>query len=166
MQEQQILHDSEHIEIVAYEPQYQAAFKALNVAWISKYFEMEAADFQVLDHPEQEILENGGRIYVARYHGEPVGVCALKRMDPLGESYEMAKMAVSPKAQGKRIGRLLGQRIIEAAKELGAKRIYLEGNTKLEASMHLYRRLGFQEVPGRPSPYKRVNIHMELRLEG
>ena len=158
------LPENKHIQIVTYEPKYKEAFKSLNVEWISKYFEMEEADFKVLDNPEKDILENGGRIYVALYHGEPVGVCGLKKLDPPGKVYEMVKMAVSPAAQGRSIGRLLGQTIINAAKELGAEKLYLEGNTKLEASINLYHKLGFQKITDRPSPYKRVNIQMELIL--
>lgn len=157
--------ENKHIQIVTYEPKYREAFKSLNVEWISRYFEMEEADFKVLDNPEKDILENGGRIYVALYRNEPVGVCALKKLDPLGRVYEMVKMAVSPGVQGKGIGRLLGQTIIDAAKELGAKKLYLEGNTKLEASIKLYHKLGFQKVTDKPSPYKRVNIQMELILD-
>ena len=46
----------------------------------------------------------------------------------------------------------------------GAKRLYLEGNTRLAASIHLYRDLGFKEVPLEGSTYDRCDIIMELKL--
>ncbi|GAA6768016.1 hypothetical protein AAFH68_39680 [Flavobacterium sp. CGRL1] len=73
-------------------------------------------------------------------------------------------MAVSPKAQGKNIGWLLGQGIVKTARELGAKKIYLESNTILKPAINLYYKLGFEKVFGLETPYKRCNIQMELVL--
>ncbi|MGC4234718.1 MAG: GNAT family N-acetyltransferase [Niabella sp.] len=162
MQEQKKLCESKTIQIVEYEPQYQSVFKLLNEEWISAYFEIEEADIKVLGNPETYILNKGGEIFVALYNGEPVGVCALIKMDDPDYDFEMGKMAVSPKAQGKNIGWLLGQAIINKAKESGASKIYLESNTILKPAINLYYKMGFQKISGRPTPYKRANIQMEL----
>ena len=79
--------------------------------------------------------------------------------------FELAKMAVSPKAQGKNIGWLLGQAIIEKAKALGGKLMYLESNTSLKPAINLYYKLGFKKIVGRATPYERSNIQMELNLK-
>lgn len=164
VQERKKLRESQDVEIVDYRPEYQPAFKALNEEWIAAYFEIEEADSRALDHPQEYILDKGGKILVALYKGEPLGVCALIKMDDPEYDYEMAKMAVSPKAQGKSIGWLLGQAIVEKAKELGASKIYLESNTSLKPAIHLYYKLGFQKLSDRPTPYKRANIQMGLSL--
>ena len=78
--------------------------------------------------------------------------------------YELAKMGVSPLAQGKGIGWLLGQTIIQKAKDLGGKTLFLESNTKLKPAISLYRKLGFQKIPHKPSVYERSNIQMVLEL--
>jgi DNA-binding MarR family transcriptional regulator/N-acetylglutamate synthase-like GNAT family acetyltransferase len=166
VQEQKKLRESQHVRMVAYEPRYQSVFRDLNEEWISAHFEMEEADYKALDNPEEYILNKGGKIVVALYHDEPVGVCALIRMDDPEYDFELAKMAVSPKAQGKHIGWLLGQAIIATALELGATKLYLESNTLLKPAINLYHKLGFQRVSGPPSPYKRSNIQMELNLAG
>ncbi|SFB71449.1 Acetyltransferase (GNAT) family protein [Flexibacter flexilis DSM 6793] len=165
MQEQDEFQETKDIQIVAYEAKYQSAFKSLNVEWISQYFEMEEADYKALDNTEEHILNKGGKVFVALYEGEPVGVCALIKMNDSVYDFELAKMAVSPKAQGKKIGWLLGQQAVRTAKELGASWLYLEGNTLLKASINLYYKLGFREIKERSSPYKRVNIQMELALK-
>lgn len=165
VQEQKKLRESKDVQIVGYQPKYQSAFKSLNEEWISAYFEMEEADHKALDNPKKSILDEGGKIFVALYNNEPVGVCALLKMDKPNYDFEMAKMAVSPKAQGKNIGWLLGQAVINAAKELGAQKIYLESNTMLKPAINLYQKLGFQKIAGQPSPYKRSNIQMELHLK-
>ncbi|ULT25075.1 GNAT family N-acetyltransferase [Sphingobacterium sp. E70] len=74
-------------------------------------------------------------------------------------------MAVSPKAQGKNIGWLLGQAAIYSAKDLGASKIYLESNTILKPAINLYYKLGFNKIVGHSTPYKRCNIQMELQLK-
>lgn len=165
VKEQKKIRESRNVQIVAYEPKYQSAFKALNEEWISTYFEMEDADYKALDNPKKHILDNGGKIFVALYNNEPLGVCAILKMDDPNFDFELAKMAVSPKAQGKNIGWLLGQAVICAAKDFGASKIYLESNTILKPAINLYYKLGFQKVAGHPTPYKRCNIQMELSLK-
>jgi DNA-binding MarR family transcriptional regulator/N-acetylglutamate synthase-like GNAT family acetyltransferase len=165
VQEQKKLRESKDVQIVAYEDQYQAAFRSLNQEWISTYFQMEEADYKALDNPKEYILDKGGKIFVALYENEPVGVCALIKMNDPDYDFELAKMAVSPKIQGKSIGWLLGQTIINAAKELGASKVYLESNTVLKPAINLYHKLGFKKVVGRATPYERCNIQMELQVK-
>ena len=156
--------EASFVKIVDYESKYQSAFRELNVEWISSYFKMESSDYKALDDPEGYILNNGGFIFVALYHNEPVGVCALIKMDDPDYDFELAKMAVSPKAQGLSIGSLLGQTIVNKAKSLGSSKLYLESNTVLKPAINLYHKLGFQKVAGKATPYERCNIQMELIL--
>jgi GNAT superfamily N-acetyltransferase len=151
------------IQIVRYEPRYQQSFKKLNEEWITRWFAMEEADYKALDHPQEYILDAGGTIFMALQDGEPVGTCAMIKMDD--STYELAKMSVSDRVKGKGIGYLLGQAIIDQAKTLGAQRLYLESNTLLKPALGLYRKLGFQEVQGFVSPYQRCDIQMELILK-
>lgn len=152
------------VRIISYLPEHAEAFKFLNEAWITKHFELEEEDIRTLSAPER-IIRDGGFIFVAILGKEQraVGVCALRKS---GErTYEFSKMAVSEEVQGLGIGRRLGEAAIAKAKSIGAKRIFLEGNTALEASIHLYKKLGFKEVKGQKSHYKRVNIVMERHIE-
>ncbi|MCQ6960519.1 bifunctional helix-turn-helix transcriptional regulator/GNAT family N-acetyltransferase [Mucilaginibacter aquariorum] len=156
------IRESKDVQVVDYKPEYQPAFKQLNEEWITQYFKMEATDYKSLDHPDEYILSKGGHILIALYNNEPVGACALIKMD--NDMYELAKMAVSPKTKGKGIGFILGNASIAKAKELGAKKIYLESNTILKPAINLYHKLGFKKVTGMPSPYERCNIQMILEL--
>ena len=152
------------VQIVPYSPSYGKAFKELNEAWITKYFELEEDDIRTLSNP-QAIIDKGGFIFVALKDNSPVGVCALRKS--VDDTFEFSKMAVSENVQGHGIG--AGGKLIEAAiakaRQIGARRLYLEGNTLLEASIHLYKKFGFKEVTGRESHYKRVNIVMEIFLD-
>jgi DNA-binding MarR family transcriptional regulator/GNAT superfamily N-acetyltransferase len=162
VQEEKKLRESKEVEILNYAPIYKTAFKQLNEEWISRYFKMEPSDYKALDHPQENIIDKGGYILMALYQGEPVGTCALIKMDE--DTFELAKMAVSPKAKGKGIGWLLGNAAIHKARQVNAKKLYLESNTILKPAINLYHKLGFKKITGIPSPYERCNIQMELAL--
>ncbi|HEY8931048.1 MAG TPA: GNAT family N-acetyltransferase [Mucilaginibacter sp.] len=154
--------ESKDVQIVPFQPQYKDAFKKLNEEWITQHFKMEESDYKYLDHPQENILDKGGYIFMAIYQGRPVGTCAIVKMNE--EQFELAKMGVSPDAKGKGIGYLLGMACVEKARELGAKKLYLESNTLLKPAISLYHKLGFKKITGPPSPYERSNIQMEMIL--
>lgn len=154
---------SKDITIVDFKAEYQNAYKTLNEAWINTYFTLEDADRKALDKPFEYILDKGGYIAIALFNGEPVGTCALLKMDD--STFELAKMTVSDEHRGYGIGLMLGNAVIEKAKTLGAKRLYLESNSSLTPALELYRKLGFKRVSGYSSPYQRCDVQMELFLE-
>jgi len=146
---------------------FEQEFRQLNQAWISKYFKLEDSDKLVLSNPQKYILDKGGNVFLALQDRKVVGCCALLVHDI--NTCELAKMVVDPSAQGKGIGSLLGNELIKKAGERGFKRVILEGNTKMTASIILYRKLGFQEIPFNQIEqsyelHSRCNIFMELNL--
>ena len=76
----------------------------------------------------------------------------------------MAKLAVSPKAQGKGIGILLCKAAVNKAKELVAKKLFLESNTLLKPAIHIYKKIGFKELSEYHPAYERGDIQMELTI--
>jgi len=150
------------VRVVQYGPRHRDAFRDLNVAWISRYFAVEDADLKVLNDPEGTIVAPGGAILMAEMGSEIVGTVALLRVAPDG--FELAKMAVTPAAQGRGIGALLGHAAIERARQLKAGWIELLSNTSLAPALGLYRKLGFVEVPLGATDYRRADIRMILRL--
>jgi len=152
------------VEIVDYSPEYAVDFKTLNTEWLEKYFYVEDYDNEVLSNPQKYILDKGGAIYFALLAGEVVGTCAL--MQPHPGEYELTKMAVTQKAQGKQAGKKLGLRIIEKAKEMKLEKIFLESNKTLTPALTLYEKLGFKYMhkDASTSAYERANVYMELQL--
>jgi GNAT superfamily N-acetyltransferase len=148
--------------IISYQPEHQSAFRDLNHEWITRYFVLEEADHRVLDDPQRYILDLGGYIFMAEHEGKIVGTCALiKEHDGV---YELAKMAVTPSAQGLGVGKLLGRAAIAKAREVGAREVELVSNTRLAPALSLYRKLGFEEAPMPASEYQRADIRMVLAL--
>ena len=151
------------VRIRDFQPGDQPVFRQLNEEWIARYFVLEPADLKALDHPEAYILQPGGCILLAEVAQQVVGTCALLKMG--NGSYELAKMAVAPAAQGQQIGYLLGQAAVQRVRDLGGRRVYLESNSVLGAALGLYRKLGFQPLAqAQPSPYARADVQLELLL--
>ena len=149
------------IEIMTYGPEHQPWFEKLNRQWIEKYFWMEPIDFEVLQHPDEHILKNGGTIFMGACNKEIAGTAAVKFVEP--GVFEFTKMAVDEKFQGKKIGKAIAEAAIKWSRDSGARKIILYSNTKLETAIGMYRKLGFREVP-LDGPYKRSDIKMELKL--
>jgi putative acetyltransferase len=156
-----------NIAIREFQPGEEAAFRALNEAWIVAHFKLEEKDRAVLGDPQHYILDSGGHIYfaVANETGEILGCCALLPIGP--GAFEVAKMAVAESQRRQGIGRILLRGVIEAARALGAIRLYLETNNTLTNAIELYRSEGFQHLRPedvKPSPYARVDVFMEQYL--
>ncbi len=150
------------IDVGDAEPEEFEEFSRLNYEWIEKYFQVEDSDRAALDAPKEYILDTGGVILMIRYEGKVAGTCALLRTNE--ETLELAKMAVDDAYKGKGLGYLLGVAALDRARELGAKRVFLDSNTSLTPAINLYRKLGFKRMPAEPTPYARCNIQMEVIL--
>ena len=152
------------VKIIPYASKLKHHFKTLNYAWISKYFKVEEPDEQMLSNPQKHIINEGGQILFAELEGQIVGTCALIKLDD--NTFELAKMAVDEKFQGRHVGKKLGLAVIEAAREMGARRLVLESNKKLTPALNLYRKLGFVPVctDHHTSIYQRANVSMQMDL--
>lgn len=139
------------------------AFAALNIAWISDLHVVEASDQYMADHPESYI-QNSNSVFSIHIDGKVAGVCALKQ-DENGE-YELTKMAVDQKFQGRGLGKILMEAVEDYAQnEMGLTKIYLLSNTKNAAAIRLYKREGWTIFHEGPHPtYARCNIGMEKTL--
>jgi putative acetyltransferase len=146
-----------------FKPGDEADFRRLNEEWILRYFALEPKERELLADPQGMILDRGGRIFLAVRDGQTVGCCALLVIAP-GE-FEVAKMAVTESFRRAGIGRQLLAKAIAEARALGAHRLYLETNQKLESAIRLYESMGFRHLPPEriiPSVYERANVYMEL----
>jgi GNAT superfamily N-acetyltransferase len=150
-------------EIISYSEKYKLAIKELNYEWLEKYFSVEPKDVKSLSNPKEEIIDKGGFIFFAKEDDEIAGTVSLLKVSD--KIYEVGKMAITEKFQGRKIGNLLLQHCIDKGKELGAEKLILYSNTKLTPAISLYKKFGFAEVPmEKEIVYKRSNIKMELTL--
>jgi ribosomal protein S18 acetylase RimI-like enzyme len=151
------------ITIIPFNPTLAGTFAALNKAWLTKYFVVEPMDEKMLGNPQQYYIEEGGFIYFALYEGQIAGTIALLKVSDT--VFELSKMAVDEKFQGKSIGSKMIAHCLEEAKKLKLEKVILYSNTSLSPAIHLYKKFGFTEVIGFKSEYKRANIKMEIELK-
>ncbi|MBV9988451.1 MAG: GNAT family N-acetyltransferase, partial [Chitinophagaceae bacterium] len=152
----------DHITIVDYESAHQPYFEKFNRAWIEEYFTMEPLDEYVLKNPEEAILRPGGAILMAVYKGDVAGTVGLRK---LGDSvYEFTKMAVDEKFRRRGIAEAISIASLEKAKQLGATEVVLYSNTKNEAAIKLYEKLGFRHLQPEQGVYQRANVKMTIEV--
>lgn len=152
-----------HVTIIPFTDALAANFAVLNKAWLTKYFEIEPLDDKMLGNPVKYYINEGGFIYFALLNGEIAGTIALLKVSDT--IFELSKMAVDEKFQGRKIGNKLIDYVLQEARRLELERIILYSNTLLGPAIHLYKKFGFKEVIGFKSEYKRANIKMELALK-
>ncbi len=131
------------MRILAWSPEHARAFHDINIAWIRDMYEVEDHDREVLEHPQRMIIDSGGDIlFVQQNDGEIVGTCALM---PVGDgAIELTKMGVLESARGKKVGEFLLDAVIQRAKTMACKTLFLLSNHKSAAAIHLYEKHGFR----------------------
>ncbi len=148
------------VTIINYEKKYQPDFKKLNLEWLDKYNLTESHDLMILDDPEGTVINPGGFIWLAKADDEIAGTAAL--MNEGHGVYELAKMSVTAKYQGKGIAKLLIEKCITKAKEIGAAKLLLFSNHQLLAALSMYGKYGFKHVEFKDSPFETADVKMEL----
>ncbi|MGH8128077.1 MAG: GNAT family N-acetyltransferase [Gammaproteobacteria bacterium] len=146
-------------------PEDAKAFKTLNEEWITRLFTLEEEDRRILNDPQAEIVDRGGRVLLARIDGRIVGCVALVPGHP--GMFELGKMSVEPELRNHGIGRKIVIAAISEARRIGAHSIFLGSSTRLPAAVHLYESLGFTHVTREelgPLPYARADTFMRLLL--
>ena len=152
-----------NLEIIPFESHLAPIFRALNEAWLEKYFYVEPKDQEILEHCEDYIIDPGGYIFFARHEGEIAGCFSLIKMEE--GIFELGKMAVDPAFQGKKLGQKMLEYAIDFGQGQGWKKIVLYSHTKLGPAIYIYRKFGFKEIElEKDTPYERSNIKMELEL--
>ena len=150
------------IKIIPYRPEYHATFRQLNLEWLDHYSLTESHDLMILDDPQGTILDKGGYIWMAEADGKIVGSAGLMKEED--GVYELVKMTVTESYRGKGISRLLIERCLYKAREIGAKKVALYSNHQLQTAIGLYEKYGFHHVELVNSPLETADIRMELVL--
>lgn len=150
------------IKIVEYEEKYHKDLKRLSYEWLEKYVSVEPEDEKILNNPKEVVLDKGGFIFFAKYNEEIVGTVSLIKVD--NNTFELAKLAVTEKYQGLKIGKMLMEKCLYVAKKNNSKKIILYTNHKLSSAIGLYKKFGFKEIPLVNNKYIESDIKMELTL--
>ena len=146
-----------------YSPALARAFHDINREWRDDMVTLEETDREVLENPQEHIIDPGGDILFVEAAGLGiVGTCALQKTGP--GAFELTKMGVRESARGLKAGEFLLAGVIDRAREIGADKLYLLTNSKCASAIHLYEKLGFvhdRDIMEQYAPrYKRCNVAM------
>lgn len=86
-----------------------------------------------------------GRLLLALCNGEAAGCIALRKISET--ECEMKRLYVRPQFRKNGIAKMLVNRIIDDATEIGYKHILLDTLPFLETAIDMYKRMGFYEIP-------------------
>ena len=107
------------------------------------YLDMQNYGDEIRD-PCGKYAAPDGRLYLALDDGMAAGCIALRRLDAV--RCELKRLYVRPEYRGRHIARLLCRRILEDARAIGYREMYLDTLPELEAAIALYRSLGFRKT--------------------
>jgi putative acetyltransferase len=123
--------------------------------------------FQNFDH-ELETLPGDyapphGCLLLVEYEGQLAACVALHQLDPT--ICEMKRLYLRPQFRGKGLGRVLAERIIAEARQIGFRHMRLDTvEPIMKDAVAMYRKLGFKEIdPDCSNPIAGA-LYMELEL--
>ncbi|HTC49257.1 MAG TPA: GNAT family N-acetyltransferase [Candidatus Aquilonibacter sp.] len=110
-----------------------------------------------------DYLPPKGRLLLAEYEGNLAGCVALHALAPT--ICEMKRLYLRPQFRGKRLGRILAERIIAEARQIGYLRMRLDTVAPvMKDAVAMYQKLGFEEIPPYCTNPVAGAMYMELEL--
>ena len=101
-----------------------------------------------------------GRLLLAEYEGQLAACVALHKLE--ADICEMKRLYLRPQFRGKGLGRILADRIIAEARQIGYRRMRLDTvEPVMKDAVAMYRKLGFHEI----APYCKNPIAGALYME-
>ena len=153
------------MQVIEYQEKYKKDFVKLNTQWVERYFVMEDADLEVLEHVD-DLLKSGAMIYFAVEEDQVLATCMAMPLD--GDVWEICKLAASGQYTGTGAGSAVFRASMNYAKEHGAKKLTLISNSRLKPALPIYKKFGFKEVPLNKAywGFERADIEFEYNING
>lgn len=125
------------------------------------YLKLQNYD-EELKHLDKKYGLPYGRLYLAYCDDEFAGCIGLRKIDE--ENCEMKRLYVRQRFRGQHIGKILIQKIIEDAREIGYSHMLLDTLPFLESAIHMYKTVGFYEIESYNNSPMQASIYMKLDL--
>ena len=126
-------------------------------AWLGRDLDYQGMSDE-MDNLPGAYAAPGGRLFYAELDGRAAGCVGVR---PFADGVcEMKRLYVEPELRGHGIGRALALAAIEAARELGHRRVLVDTLPAMRIAVRLYRELGFGDAPA----YYRTSVEGEMFL--
>jgi amino-acid N-acetyltransferase len=120
--------------------------RTTDVRAIRRFIDIYSTDRHLLDKPTVTLYEDIQEFWVAESAGGTIVGCGALHV--LWEDLaELRTVAVDPSARGQGVGHLIVARLLETARSLGVRRVFV-----LTFETRFFGSLGFVEIDGSPVP--------------
>lgn len=97
-----------------------------------------------LKHLEKKYGMPSGRLYLLYVDDRLAGCVGIRKLDK--QKCELKRLYVKPEFRGQQLGELLLERMMNDARRIGYKYMYLDTLPFLKTALKMYRRYGFEEI--------------------
>ncbi len=97
-----------------------------------------------LEHLEKKYGMPAGRLYLLYVDDKLAGSVGIRKLDK--EKCELKRLYVKPAFRGQQLGELLLERVLNDARRVGYKYMYLDTLPFLKTALKMYKRFGFEEI--------------------
>lgn len=125
--------------------------------------DLQGTDRDIADIETHYIKRGGIFELIETANGELLGTCGLYPMT--AETVELRKMYFSKKLRGRGFGKKTLARMIETAREMGFRKIYLETAVVLKEAVHLYEKFGFEPTDEKHTPRCDAAYFLDLKKQ-
>lgn len=146
------------MKVIEYQDKYKKDFIALNVAWIEKYFTIEDADREILEHVDEE-LEKGAMVFFAVENDKVLATCMA--LPEGNDIWEICKLAADENYEGHGAGSAVFKACMDYSIAHGAKKLTLISNHILKPALHIYEKFGFKQIKVDRTEYERCDVQCE-----
>ncbi len=159
--------DSNGLRIVEFTDALAPHFDSLTREWVEDMFALEAEDIAIIENPRERIIDKGGIILFVE--DETLGIIGTCALMPSGDdAFELTKMGVSSRARGKGAGAFIMKKVLQRARRMNMRELFLLTNSKCEAAIHIYEQVGFKHdddiMQRYGHRYERCNVTMSFAL--
>lgn len=152
------------MRIVPYSPQYRKDFVEMNTAWITDMFSVEPGDLEEFSGIESSLASDGQIFFALSDDGTAMACCMIAPRND--GDWEIMKFAARDEYAGQGAGSACLQACLDYARGKSVRRIVIVSNRRCTHAVHLYRKLGFREIPVDKErfPFERADIAFEMDL--
>lgn len=126
-----------------------------------EYLEIQQYDKELEDFEAKYGMPDG-RMYVLYYCGKLAGCIALRKID--NSNCELKRLYIKPEFRGNGLGRMLVERLISDAREIGYKYMLLDTLPFLRTAIRMYKNIGFYEIEKYNNSPMDTTIYMRFDL--
>lgn len=151
------------MKIIPFEKKYRQDFINFNTDWIvSNFGFLEEHDKETFEKIDDE-MESGAMIFFAVEDGIALATCMAMPME--GTTWELCKLGSNKNVPHKGAGSAVFEEAMKWALNHGAKRLFIQSNSRLKPALHIYEKYGFKEIKFENHEYVRGDIAFEYIKE-